>query len=831
MKYTKFFEQIAGFPPYPYQARLGEGAWPDILDIPTGLGKTASVVIAWMWRVLNDDANTGRRLVYCLPMRTLVEQTTNAASAWCERAQGQFADKQRPTPLVHAMLGGSVDEAWELHPELPAILVGTQDMLLSRALNRGYGMSRFKWPVHFGLLNNDAIWIFDETQLMGVGVETSAQLAAFREKLGNFGGTRSVWMSATLGQGQLATVDHPSPKEGWRLARLDDADAQFPAVTQRTGAKKRIERLSDLVLNKSTKDRLNKSLAETTLTLHAQRGGLTLVIVNRVERAQALYRAVAAAASVPVHLVHSRFRPAERARLNQAITTENDRIVIATQALEAGVDISARTLISELAPWPSMVQRFGRCNRYGEQKDARILWLDIEPENAKDDVRLPYELEDLDMARRLLEQLGGQGDGGQGDAGPSSLRSLDYEPPDVIRPVLRRKDLLDLFDTTPDVLGNDLDVSRYVRDGEDLDVLIYWRAFDDKPDAPEMRPRRDELCRVSLSQAKRFVEGLKKQRQALKKPKPQGKTKKTKAKPNTLTQQQLTPWCFDTRLGDWEECTSVRPGQTLLLHSAAGGYSVELGWTGEPGATPPLEPAEAVRSEEALDADDRSRIGIWVTLRRHLGHVRSEAELFSTSLPLPQDIRAAVVTAAEWHDVGKAHKTFQEILGVSEDPDATDPPYAKSKRDRRDRSVVRDNERPYFRHELASALAWLQSTDEATDCRDLIAFLVAAHHGKVRLSIRSVPGEKVPNTESLFARGVWDGDELPSVDLPVSGQVSQLRLDLTPILLGKGSWVDRVSRLRDSEALGPFRMAYLEAIVRVADWTASSKEQLGEYND
>jgi CRISPR-associated endonuclease/helicase Cas3 len=42
-----------------------------------------------------------------------------------------------------------------------------------------------------------------------------------------------------------------------------------------------------------------------------------------------------------------------------------DRIIVATQVVEAGVDISAGCLITELAPWPSLVQRFGRCARYG----------------------------------------------------------------------------------------------------------------------------------------------------------------------------------------------------------------------------------------------------------------------------------------------------------------------------------------------------------------------------------------------------------------------------------------------------------------------------------
>ncbi len=65
-------------------------------------------------------------------------------------------------------------------PNTPAILMDHQNMLLSRALNRGYGMSRYRWPMHFGLLNNDCLWVMDETQLMGVGVETSAQLDGFR---------------------------------------------------------------------------------------------------------------------------------------------------------------------------------------------------------------------------------------------------------------------------------------------------------------------------------------------------------------------------------------------------------------------------------------------------------------------------------------------------------------------------------------------------------------------------------------------------------------------------------------------------------------------------
>lgn len=72
---------------------------------------------------------------------------------------------------VHVLMGGESDlKTWAEYPEQDMVLIGTQDMLLSRALLRGYGMSRFLWPVHFALLHNDCLWAFDEVQLTGAGL-------------------------------------------------------------------------------------------------------------------------------------------------------------------------------------------------------------------------------------------------------------------------------------------------------------------------------------------------------------------------------------------------------------------------------------------------------------------------------------------------------------------------------------------------------------------------------------------------------------------------------------------------------------------------------------
>ena len=46
VNYSDFFQQATGNPPYDYQCRLAEGPCESrLINIPTGLGKTAAVVL------------------------------------------------------------------------------------------------------------------------------------------------------------------------------------------------------------------------------------------------------------------------------------------------------------------------------------------------------------------------------------------------------------------------------------------------------------------------------------------------------------------------------------------------------------------------------------------------------------------------------------------------------------------------------------------------------------------------------------------------------------------------------------------------------------------
>jgi CRISPR-associated endonuclease/helicase Cas3 len=797
MDYNDFFKSITGYHPFPYQRHLGEKAWPELIEIPTGLGKTAAVIVAWIHKRLNNDSETPLRLVYCLPMRVLVEQTYDLSLKWIEAGIKYFNENNVCSPKVYLLMGGENDSEWAEHPEEPAIIIGTQDMLLSRALMRGYGMSRYQWPVHFALLHNDALWVFDEVQLMGPGLATSAQLEAFRRNFKVARPSRTIWLSATLNPRWLGTVDMQPYLEGASPLKLNSDEQELDLVKSRREAVKRLTKSSLQLTAENQKQSAKgylETLAEDVLKKHVN-GTTTLVILNTVERVQNLFTVIdrKKTGNIETILVHSRFRPQERKLLNKTLTENTiakgaGRIIVATQAVEAGVDMTCRTLFTEIAPWPSLVQRFGRCNRYGEANEcggADIYWIDFDPD-AKIDK--PYEPEALAGARGKLTTLG--------SASASDLPAIDEDAP--FSAVLRTKDFRDLFNTDPDLSGFDVDISSYIRDGNDLDIQIFWRDLSQETDN-QQQPQREELCRASLGQAKVLLERLRK--------------------------QELWAYRWDNLDGRWKHFSgNIRPGLILMLDINVGGYSSLFGFMASINKQVPLATKlSSEQSGETYGDDWRSRHSKAVELSRHLSDAESEAAILCRKLGLADGYKAAVMTACLWHDTGKAHAVFQATMHDCPLDEASlkTPLLAKSPSNRR-------HKRKYFRHELASMLLWLENANSEEDC-DLVAYLIAAHHGKVRLSLRAMPDEKEPVKPlgPRFARGVWEGDVLPEIVIQERKVIPPTGIRLDLMELGEGemgpSWTARTQKLLD--AYGPFLLAWLETLVRIADWRASSAEQ------
>lgn len=883
-----FFKQATKREPYKWQREIALSGLPEILPVPTGHGKTEGAVFAWAWqKIVQQNGDEPLHLVYCLPMRSLVRQTVERLRKYFENLKKVGHSEVN----VYQLMGGAIDEEWASQPDRPWVLVGTQDQLLSRSLNRGYSMSRYEWPVHFGLLNQDCRWIIDEVQLMGPGLWTTAQLDWMRQKRFAFiKPCRTTWMSATMATSFLATTDRKT--DGCDSAKGPDLSFDDPALQDRRKAVRPIQ---------WAKKGDPQEIA--SLILH-EPGTLTLVVCNTVETARGVFLALRG--SAPKILLTSQSRRQDRenseARLLQfeeerkkhsgPIPGHPGLICVSTQVVEAGLDISAHHLWSELAPWPSVIQRLGRLNRDGLDREAKA-WFWETPRDGgrgkKQQERIgPYEATDINTAKKLLNALI-----------PLSrrlhfaeaLKKLEQEHGKAVEEALKPKlepmpralDVHSLFSTEPDLHGGFTDVSAFVRSADpDADVTVFWRDWRGKNSAP---PKGEDLdgpdldldregCLIPVFRLQEF-----------------------------LKSQKADAWTWNEEAGQWERIArdELRPGMVVMLHRELGGYDASLGWTGD--AKHHLECTPRAGRGRILRDDTRTGIGSWVTLSVHLADAKREAEGICQALMLGEPFRTAVIEAAALHDIGKAHPQWQEALPAvppsegglwakcpwvlaidvleasDEIRDAvralrpaclelSSEPWTRG-RERGIRlrwavsvkltrseleSLLRVGGvrwaghvafRPEIRHEAASALAmWRRYREDSVSYPALAVYLAMTHHGKARTVLRSIdgvsddvfgvqhdhPALKVCGSTWPFdfsvakdgAEGRWEGDGFVLTGTGWTGLTTDL---LGPWQTGDCSH-SAVVPDGEPKRLGPFVLAYLEALVRAADWRASGNPSL-----
>ena len=803
-----------GFTPYRYQRYIAEHGFPDVINVPTGSGKTLAA-LAWVYRaIFHPDpevrAATPRRFVFVLPTRALTDQTESQILKWLANlGLGDDID-------VHVMMGGRLDRValreWRRNLQRRTIVIATLDQVLSRALLRGYGVPRGSYSIDFALVTNGAHILVDEVQLVPQGVATLRQLRAFQERYGTAEPSGLTVMSATVDPRILDTVDRPFAEAEASVVALKAEDRTGPLLKRLEG-RRTVCRLND--------SGSAKEFAQAIADRHVA-GSLTLVVVNTVDRAGDIYEALRKGkAAVPLLLIHSRFRGVERKKklddlLRMASGDGDGGIVVSTQAIEAGVDIDARNLFTEAAPWSSIVQRSGRCNRAGEcgPGDATLWW----SLPAKAD---PYDDADVTASAALLTALEGQ-----------SLTSEELlaagatlPAPDLALRILRRRDFDQLFDTTPDLSGSDLDIQPYIRAERDLDLQMAWVpdgwVTTEKSKGRAKHPPEAFRCPVAPGKAKDF-----------------------------LKLDHVRSWVFVPAEDAWVSARgrALKPQDLVLVSADSGGYDEKhrgfdpksrevVGLTGFNEAVSPAPPPEGGSAAEEPGSSSASRT--WVPLQRHLDDARAQARALSDVLAPPgidpQLLRVAQA-AAYLHDVGKAHPDWQRALVTANSGDA--PPgegvWAKSPgqrplvvvREKPTRGVLR---REGFRHELISV--FMLNTPMAADLLDrldvprewhpLVRYLVAAHHGHLRVSARD---NRWDGRDGRGIFGCFDGDETPA--LPIDGvELPSATVDLAVFEARRaGAWTDQALTLLDK--LGPFRLAYLEAIVRMADWRASAELDL-----
>lgn len=397
--FPEFFEELWGYKPFPWQVRLVqtvvEKGWPEVLDLPTGSGKTAVLEIACF--ALAMDANQpveqrchARRVALVIDRRIVVDQAYERARDICAKLEAarsgvlgrvasallslQSSHGSRLPMIAASLRGGTVrEDSWSRSPDQPCFLISTVDQVGSRLLFRGYGVSNGMAPVHAGLLGVDCLYLLDEVHLSRPFLQTLKRLSQFSEsplvEKQTLRTPSVVSMSATPGTAESAF-------------RLAQHDFENPVLNARLSARKKATLVSPVKVT-SNRQKANEKIAKKCVEqakAFLKSGAETVaIIVNRVDTARQAAQLAQGLAQQTV-LLTGRMRSLDRDDVQRVVMEDlrsgrsrpsaRTTLVVSTQAIEVGADFDFDAIVTECASLDALRQRFGRLDRRGELKDS-----------------------------------------------------------------------------------------------------------------------------------------------------------------------------------------------------------------------------------------------------------------------------------------------------------------------------------------------------------------------------------------------------------------------------------------------------------------------------
>jgi CRISPR-associated endonuclease/helicase Cas3 len=936
-QFRDFFQALHGKEPFPWQEALAAqvcgGEWPDVIHLPTASGKTACIDIA-LFALAVRGKEAPRRIFFVVDRRMVVNEAylrmvkvrdalKNATSGvlldTVERLrrlaggnQTEELDGEDDPLFVSEMRGGTLrDESWLRNPLQPTVVASTVDQVGSRLLFRGYGVRSNSWPLHAGLIGNDALIFLDEAHCSRAFAQTLQRIEKYRgaewatEPIST--PFRFVEMTATPSRQQ-------SPASFFTLT---DNDRKVDVLKKRFQAAKPT-RLVEARGRKDDTEKLVDELVWQALDLaKTAQAKRVAIFANRVKTAKSVYerlRLRMKGGEASVELAIGRMRAIDRQDLFEHtwIKLKSGRrrsaedaltVVVSTQCLEVGADMDFDVLVSECASIDALLQRFGRLDRLGDFVRARgaivIGSWQINPRQPD-----PVYQEALAKTWDWLRRIGGKS--GEVNMG---IESRAGEPPTVSEQLdsLGENDLRLVGEDAPVLLPAHVDMlvqTSPVPEPDPLielflhgpnrgapDVHVVWRS--DLENAANLEeeieivklcpPSSLEAMPVPISAFRRWFAGEKdineKESDLEVGTEEGGLTQHRKAKIYVLV------WNGDESQRVWD-ANKIKPGQTLILRASTEGWD-QLGYMpkdalidlGDRAAliartgvslrlhpkimerwpeTPMLRPLMDYACRDDAEWDE-TRILLYaygaqlateaqpwpfpfvqklgelrrlefdvypsqrnahvlrarlprkggrqetkqVFLKEHLDAV--ERVVVGMASGLEENLRNALRNSARFHDYGKVDFRFQawlrrgDLLATRYLP----KPLAKSGND------VLQNQSAVglpqgFRHELLSLMFAEKAPEIIGEMKDLTLHLIAAHHGWCRPFAPVILDEAA---ECVTYNGI--------------SICKEERRTSAPHGLGSGA-PDRFWHL--TSKYGWWGLAYLEAMLRLADWRASENE-------
>ncbi len=835
-----FFREITGHTPYPWQRRLyksfTESCAPAALNVPTGLGKTLAVLLFLLARA--QDPTLPTRVIYIVDRRAIVDQTADAIRRWVDRIaelpdlaaifDGCAAFPSDSPVQLGILRGGLADDGeWRVDPARPAVIIGTVDMIGSRIMFSGYGDGRSRRPMHAGLLGHDSIVMLDEAHL-------SPAMGTLLTAINNI-------QSHPKFQTMALSATSTSTDCVLQLGPEDEVD---PLVKRRLNATK-TPTFPEVEI---PDNRIGKIAELATKHTHGAIAIFTTRVNDAEKVASKIARSLGGDGSERVALLTGRLRGKERASLAsgkvwQRFLPDRDRdesepsvFLVMTSAGEVGVDLDADHAVMDISTLDSMIQRLGRVNRAGLIKakvDVVVTATEIKGPEEKATARR----QKLEKARSktiaVLKEIQG--------LSPDHLRKIDNETlkdcsVQTSAPAHLHREVVESFAATSASLQLPK-VSVYLRgvsdDSDPPECFMAWRW--DVAKLVELgsgaageavtffRPAPEEIARVPAKDAQDIIKAAFERREG-------GLPLIVIGADGKLRKSVIEN---DEQISDLNLNYA-----TVLLPVDAGGLAANglpsksakdivpdvgdnenrIRYIDPQGDGDEASPTDSLPDwlDQAIefrvplhdltdeDAEDRFLVYAlrrpdatlqtgesdltWLgastqTVDEHCGLVGDAARQIGEALSLSDHEREALETAGCWHDRGKARKVWQRAAGAP----SNGPPLAKAKSGRFRQALLGG-----YRHEFGSLAEAERTIGLDVAHRDLILHLIASHHGWAR------PGFPHPKQ--------WDPD--------------------VPSAMNRCLARSAATRFSSLQAkYGPWRLAWLEALLKAADAYVSSRTQ------
>lgn len=405
--FTDFFREVTGNDPFPWQvelaSRLVSGEVPAVIDVPTGLGKT-STILCWAHalavQALSGSRSLPARLFFVVDRRLVVDSAYDEALALARSLNGQSASAaialvaqglralhggpEDALEIVRMRGGVTWESLWLRRPDQAVVVTGTVDQFGSRLLFRGYGVSEAMRPINAALTGLDSWLVLDEAHIAQPLAQTVASIQRFQRAVeeaqaGGLRPLRFTRMSATVGpefaEGPVLRADLATQAIASEAAKRRIAASKPAALVRIASAQPPKGRWLEQA------QQLGRQLALLARGIDSG-ARITGVIANTIATARAAQEELLAAGEESVLLI-GRVREYERKEILRAwmplIRVGADRdhrrrvYVVATQTIEVGANIDLDALVTECAPLASLIQRFGRVNRLGAHPTFRSL--------------------------------------------------------------------------------------------------------------------------------------------------------------------------------------------------------------------------------------------------------------------------------------------------------------------------------------------------------------------------------------------------------------------------------------------------------------------------